>query len=129
MQRFDALLTRALLDLGIETHALMPSSINIRSVEAYHGVSLREARIIKYGILNCGGPYCDLLNNVHGNTILANIIDNYDLIFIDTPFTLPAGNALLRRLNYVYYLHGAVITRKPKPVLTGNPIDLYFMGF
>jgi len=66
VQRFDALLTRALLDLGVETHVLIPSSINIRSVETYHGVSLEETRIIRYGILNCGGPYCDLVNNALG---------------------------------------------------------------
>jgi hypothetical protein len=47
-----------------------------------------------------------------------SIINNYDLIFIDTPFISPAGNALLKRLNYIYYLHGAVVTKKPKPVLT-----------
>ncbi len=109
VQRVDALLTRALLDLGIETHVLIPSSINIRSIETYHGVSLREAHIIKYGILNCGGPYCDLVNNAHGNIILMSIINNYDLIFIDTPSISPAGNALPKRLSYIYYLHGAVV--------------------
>ncbi len=33
VQRFDVLLTRALLDLGIETSILVPSLFNPRSVE------------------------------------------------------------------------------------------------
>ncbi|GAB6947439.1 glycosyltransferase [Vulcanisaeta sp. JCM 16161] len=127
VQRFDALLTRALLDLGIETSILVPSSFNPGDVENYHGVKIKGAHIIKYGIIDCGGAYCDLVNNVQGNIVLANIISNgnYDLVFIDTLFLYPASKVLIKKCNYVYYIHGAITTIKPRPVLTLKPHRLF----
>ncbi|WP_054842132.1 glycosyltransferase [Vulcanisaeta distributa] len=121
IQRFNALLTRALLDLGIETSALIPSSLNLRDIEDYHGVEIKDARIIKYGTTNCKGAYCNLINNIQGNIALAGIAGSYDLVFIDTLFLYPASNILIKKLNYIYYIHGAIMTNKPRPVLTFKP--------
>ncbi len=121
IQRFDALLTRALLDLGIETHVLMSSSVNVKNVETYHGVSLSDARIIKYGVIRCEGPYCDLINNmnnIEGNIVLSNLMDDYDIIFIDTLSIAPASKQLIRKGNYIIYVHGPITSKKPRPLLT-----------
>ncbi len=121
IQRFDALLTRALLDLGLETHALIPSSISIKDLELYHGVTLSDAHIINYGVVKCGGPYCDLINNMEGNIVLSNIVDNYDVVFIDTLSIAPAGKRLIKKRNYVCYVHGPITIRRPRPLLTYKP--------
>ncbi len=128
IQRFDALLSRALLDLGVETHILAPSSMNVRQVEVYHGVSLEGAHFISYGALGCGGPYCSLANNLHGNLVLTSITDKYDLVFIDTAFLSPAGGKLVKQENYIYYIHGAITTRRPRPIVTFKPHRLLLHG-
>ena len=125
IQRFDALLTKALLDLGLETHALIPASMDIKGLEAYHGVSIDGVRIIKYGIVKCKGPYCDLLNNIEGNIVLSNLMNKYDIIFIDTLSIAPAGRQLIKRRNYVCYVHGPITTKKPRPLLTYKPNRLF----
>ncbi len=53
------------------------------------------------------------------------MINNYDLVFIDTLSLYPANNVLIKKLNYIYYIHGAIMTNKPRPVLTFKPHRLF----
>lgn len=118
VQRYNALLSKALLELGHDVHLLLPNTISPQDVERYHGVSLKGARAISYGVFRCGGPYCDLANSVHANLIAAKIIDNYDIIFLDAPPYRPTASRLEKEGKYVYYIHGAITTPKPRPFLT-----------
>ena len=118
VQRYDALLSKALLDLGHEVHLLLPRAIRVRDVEVYHGVSLRGTKIIPYGILNCAGPYCDLVNSIYGYVRLISFLEKYDIIFLDSIPPSLITKKLNKNKNYFYYIHGAVTTRKPRPILT-----------
>ena len=128
VQRFDALLTKALGELGLDITVLMPSNLNANTLRRHHGVDfseLRSIKVVKYGVIDCHNQYCGLLNSFVGNNILNELARYHDLLFLDTLFLRPfrAG------IRIVFYLHGAVMTSKPRPVFTLKPHRLFLHGF
>jgi len=87
VQRFDAFMTKALHELGLDVTILIPSNINFHEIEKYHGINLRELigiNIIRYKTVNCTNQYCNLLNSWIGDSMLNILLDNYDLLFLDS---------------------------------------------
>jgi glycosyltransferase involved in cell wall biosynthesis len=127
VQRFDALLVKALGELGLDVTVLMPSNVDLNALRRYHGVDfgeLRSIKVVRYGVVDCHNQYCGLLNSFVGNTILNELARRHDLLFLDTLFLRPfrAGTRM------VFYLHGAVMTSKPRPVFTLKPHRLFLHG-
>ena len=127
VQRFDALLVKALGELGLDVTVLMPSNVDLNALRRYHGVDfgeLRSVKVVRYGVVDCHNQYCGLLNSFVGNNILNELARYYDLLFLDTLFLRPfrAGTRM------VFYLHGAVMTSKPRPVFTLKPHRLFLHG-
>jgi glycosyltransferase involved in cell wall biosynthesis len=127
VQRFDALLIRALSELGLDVTVLMPSNVNVNTLRRYHGVNfdeLRSIKVVRYGVVDCHNQYCGLLNSFVGNNVLNELARYHDLLFLDTLFLWPfrAGTRI------VFYLHGAIMTTKPRPVFTLKPHRLFLHG-
>jgi hypothetical protein len=127
IQRFNALLTKALSELGLDVTVLMPSNVNVNALRRYHGVNfggLRNIKVVRYGVVNCHSQYCNLLNSFMGNNVLNKLTSYHDLLFLDTLFLRPfrAGTRI------VFYLHGAIMTSKPRPVFTLKPHRLFLHG-
>jgi len=128
IQRFNALLTKALSELGLDVTVLMPSNVNVNALRRYHGVNfggLRNIKVVRYGVVNCHSQYCNLLNLFVGNNVLSELTRHHDLLFLDTLFLRPfhAGTRI------VFYLHDrAVMTSKPRPVFTLKPHRLFLQG-
>jgi glycosyltransferase involved in cell wall biosynthesis len=127
VQRFDALLIRALSELGLDVTVLMPSNVNVNTLRRYHGVNfdeLRSIKVVRYGVVDCHNQYCGLLNSFMGNNVLNELARYHDLLFLDTLFLWPfrAGTRI------VFYLHGAIMTTKPRPVFTLKPHRLFLHG-
>jgi hypothetical protein len=47
IQRFNALLTKALSELGLDVTVLMPSNVDVNALRRYHGVNFGGLRDIK----------------------------------------------------------------------------------
>ncbi|AEA13687.1 glycosyl transferase, family 1 [Thermoproteus uzoniensis 768-20] len=62
-----------------------------------------------------------MINSLQGNVTLANMVDIFDIIFIDSPSLFPASKVLIQRQNYIYYIHGAIMSSRPRPILTFKP--------
>jgi len=127
VQRFDALLIKALGELGLDVTVLMPSNVDVNTLRRHHGVNfdeLRNIKVMRYGVVDCHNQYCNLLNSFMGNNVLNELTSYHDLLFLDTLFLRPfrAGTRI------VFYLHGAVITSKPRPILTLKPHRLFLHG-
>jgi glycosyltransferase involved in cell wall biosynthesis len=128
IQRFDALLTKALGELGLDVTVLMPSNVDVNALRRYHGVNfgeLRNIKVVKYGVDDCHNQYCSLLSSFVGNNVLNELARHHDLLFLDTLFLRPfhAGTRI------VFYLHDrAVMTSKPRPVFTLKPHRLFLQG-
>jgi glycosyltransferase involved in cell wall biosynthesis len=125
--RFDALLVKALGELGLDVTVLMPGNVDVNTLRRYHGVDfgeLRSIKVVRYGVVDCHNQYCGLLNSFVGNNILNELARYHDLLFLDTLFLRPfrAGTRM------VFYLHGAVMTSKPRPVFTLKPHRLFLHG-
>jgi glycosyltransferase involved in cell wall biosynthesis len=124
VQRFDALLVKALGELGLDVTVLMPSSVDVNALRRFHGVDfgvLRSIRVVRYGVVDCHNQYCGLLNSFVGNNILNELARYHDLSFLDTLFLRPfrAGTRI------VFYLHGAITTPRPRPTFTLKPHRLF----
>jgi glycosyltransferase involved in cell wall biosynthesis len=127
VQRFDALLIKALNELGLDVTVLMPSNVDANTLRRYHGVNfdeLRSIKVVRYGVVDCHNQYCSLLNSFVGNNILNELARYHDLLLLDTLFLRPfrAGTRI------VFYLHGAIMTSKPRPVFTLKPHRLFLHG-
>jgi len=127
VQRFDALLTKALGELGLDVTVLMPSNVDLNTLRRYHGVDfdeLRSIKVVRYGVVDCHNQYCGLLNSFVSNNVLNELARYHDLLLLDTLFLWPfrAGTRI------VFYLHGAIITSKPRPVFTLKPHRLFLHG-
>jgi glycosyltransferase involved in cell wall biosynthesis len=127
VQRFDALLIKALNELGLDVTVLMPSNVDANTLRRYHGVNfdeLRSIKVVRYGVVDCHNQYCSLLNSFVGNNILNELARYHDLLLLDTLFLRPfrAGTRM------VFYLHGAIMTSKPRPVFTLKPHRLFLHG-
>jgi hypothetical protein len=128
VRRFDALLTKALGELGLDVTVLMPSNVDVNTLRRHHGVDfgeLRNIKVVKYGVIDCHNQYCSLPNSFMGNNVLNKLTSYHDLLFLDTLFLRPfrAGTRI------VFYLHGAIMTSKPRPVFTPKPHRLLLHGF
>jgi len=89
VQRFDALLVKALGELGLDVTVLMPSSVDVNALRRFHGVDfgvLRSIRVVRYGVVDCHNQYCGLLNSFVGNNILNELARYHDLLLLDTYF-------------------------------------------
>jgi len=127
VQRFDALLIKALSELGLDVTVLMPSNVDANTLRRYHGINfdeLRSIKVVRYGVVDCHNQYCSLLNSFVSNNILNELARYHDLLLLDTLFLWPfrAGTRI------VFYLHGAIITSKPRPVFTLKPHRLFLHG-
>jgi hypothetical protein len=127
VQRFDALLTKALYELGLDVTVLMPSNVDLNALRRYHGVDfgeLRSIKVVRYGVVDCHNQYCSLLNSFVGNNVLNELARYHDLLFLDTLFLRPfrAGTRI------VFYLHGAIMTSKPRSVFTLKLHRLFLHG-
>jgi len=127
VQRFDALLVKALGELGLDVTVLMPSSVDVNALRRFHGVDfgvLRSIRVVRYGVVDCNNQYCGLFNSFVGNNVLNELARYHDLLLLDTLFLRPFRVGA----RIVFYLHGAVTTPRPRPVFTLKPHRLFLHG-
>ena len=120
VQRFEVLLTKALYELGLDVTALIPSKVDLDRVGKYHGVEvsyLKNLKVIKYKTVNCINQYCNLLDSFIGAGVLNEVVRKYDVVFLDTLLLRPFH----ADVDIVYYLHGAVTSLKPRPLLVFKP--------
>jgi hypothetical protein len=92
VQRFNALLTKALSELGLSVTILVPSLSDLNNIKIYHGINitkLTRINVIKYKIADCNNYFCGLLNSFIGNNILNDLASNHDLLFLDSLFLQP----------------------------------------
>jgi len=92
VQRFDALLIKALGELGLDVTVLMPSNVDVNTLRRHHGVNfdeLRNIKVMRYGVVDCHNQYCNLLNSFMGNNVLNELTSYHDLLFLDTLFLRP----------------------------------------
>jgi hypothetical protein len=113
--------------LGLDVTVLMPSNVDLNALRRYHGVDfgeLRNIRVVRYGVVDCHNQYCSLLNSFVGNNVLNELARYHDLLFLDTLFLRPfrAGTRI------VFYLHGAIMTSKPRSVFTLKLHRLFLHG-
>jgi len=130
VQRFNALLTKALSELGLSVTILVPSLSDLNNIKIYHGINITKLtgiNVIKYKIVDCNNHFCGLLNSFIGNNILTDLANNHDLLFLDSLFLQPFHTN--KNKNIIFYLHGAITTPRPRPVFTLKPHRLFLHAF
>jgi glycosyltransferase involved in cell wall biosynthesis len=127
VQRFEALFTKALYELGLDLTALVPSTVDLDRLGEFHGVDishLKDLKLIMHRTTNCTNQYCNLLNSLIGAGVLNEVARRYDVVFVDTLFLRPFH----ADVDVVYYLHGAVTTLKPRPPLVFKPHRFFLLA-
>jgi len=122
-------LINALQECGFSVDVATMHDIDPGLIKKQHGVSIRDINVIKFPRITCIGYalLCEALNSTVSSTKFLNLMMNYDVTYMDTPYVGPLLR-LPRHSNMVYYLHAPIERKRPVTPLA-KPHRMFLLAY
>lgn len=108
-QRLYVMFARALIECGINVDILTNYRINLQLIERIHGVRLNGVKVRIMSSIPCSNALCGLINSTAKIQELINIIDDYDLVYLDDLYL----TQLIKHSGIIFYIHGYIDRKRP----------------
>ena len=108
-QRLYVMLAKALIECGVKVDILTNNRINLKLIETMHGVRLNGVNIRMVSSIPCSNSLCGLVNSTIRFQELINIVNEYDLVYLDDLYL----SRLIKHSGVIFYIHGYIDRRRP----------------
>ncbi|WP_291767192.1 glycosyltransferase [Caldivirga sp. UBA161] len=108
-QRLYVMLAKALMECGVNVDILTNNRINLKLIEMMHGVRLNGINVRMVSSIPCSNSLCGLVNSTIRFQELINIINEYDLVYLDDLYL----SRLIKHSGIIFYIHGYIDRKRP----------------